>query len=488
MKKTLTCVILSILYTIVLAQGQDCAKKLESAIYLFDKEQYELAQKQFELVVIDCGEQFGGAKQYLEECTEKLNERKASLILNKSKIEFSASEESETVTITCKHCNWTYSTNYPNWISLTKAGNQLTITCDKNATDQTREGYITISSDIGNISKRIHITQIKDNLSVSYNDLRFSSNGGTQSIYVDSNINWDVDSYYYNWFDADKDGDKVRIECSPNESVDTRSGKFTIRSENGETVTVSLMQNGANVSLDIRLKSHKLEYDYGRNAQSIIVTTNYPNWTVVSSEWWCKVIKKSDRELRIEVQPNDNNYSRYATVTINAKSIHKEIHIYQEKRGGYSGLIDNYFDNLYGTNKITYFEINLYALGNYGLRLSSMMYRWKFVEVDLLNIDFQVYDQISVDWEPMIRGYLPFTGDGRCWAAYIGIGPRINFYESTWNKNENIVTTSISRSNVVFEIGTEFHWSKNDNTSSRMFIRYDGSMSLGFAFDLYEWK
>ena len=480
MKKLLLCIILSIVSIALCAQ--DCKQKVEAAKKLFDEEQYELAQKQFELVIRDCGENYGGAKKFLDECKKKILENSASLNVGKNKITFCAAGGKETVSVNSKNCTWKIG-KHPDWIEVTKSGNNLIINCDVNRTSDDRSATIGVVGDVGDLKQSIRVLQNKGVLSVSDENISFQSKGGTRTIIVESNMDWIIDSQYNSWIKTSQSGNAITVSCGENTSVDKKKGSFTIRTSNGDYKRITVEQDGAKVFLDI---PQRLNYSGNGGKTSITIKTNASDWYVsnVGTLSWCKASKRGDKELYIEVQSNPITSPRSTYVKVCVKNVYKDITITQDAKGGYAGLLDDYFDYVDGTRKISFFEINLYAFGNYGVRMSSMMYRWKFAEIDFLNMNFGIAPQLSIDWEPMVRGYLPFTSDGRCWAAYIGLGGRVNLYESSWDYETYIDNSS----SIVFETGVEYHWERSDNTSTRLFIRYDGAISLGIAFDMYKWN
>ena len=453
-------------------KAQDCEISVNDAKNYYQKNEYEKALLIIADIEKNCPNYFIEVKDIKTICEKEIGKKKASLTVGKANVEFPSSGGTEKVTIEHKNCTWTVSNNHPKWITLKNSDNQLTITCEKNTASTKRDGNITITSNVG-LTKKIHVSQEKDALNVSYDNLSFQSDGGKQTIYIESNVYWKVDSQSAYWFNAQKQGDKVTVTCNQNTASSKRSGSFTIKSDNGDSVVVTITQDAEDVYLNLTERLH-----YGSNGGSNLVKvyTNATNWSIGNvSDTWVKATKRNDSELVIEVMRNDYTTERSAYVRIRANNRNKDIYISQDKRGGLSGLSDDYFDYM-GTQKLTYFEASAYVLGQNGLRLSTLKYRWKYVEADLINLNLGIYDVTSVDWEPSIRGFLPLTGSGRCWAAYMGLGYRVHFYESD------------EQSPILLEVGTEFNWENRDDMSTRIFIRYDGGVAVGVAFDLCKWS
>lgn len=486
MKRILLCVILTMLSTFIVAQN--CEKKLKSAKEFFYNKQYELAQKQFELVVKDCGEDYGGAKKYLEDCRAILDKKNAKLDVGKTNVSFGHQGGTESVSIIA-NTSWTHGKG-PDWVKITSSNDKLTIKCEKNSSLNERNGDIYITANDGTLKKKIHIYQSKGEteIYVNKNVFDFKSNGGTDYITVNCNDSWNVSTSYEKWFKISVNGNRVSITCEPNQIAKNRSGSFLIVSSNNVSERITINQNAATTELNVPARLH---YDDDGGRQNVVVKTNATNWSATSSSYWCSVTKTNDKEMRIVIQKNSTSYPRNCSIRIHANSTYKDIYIEQEKRGDYKGVIEDYFDNLDGEKKVTYLEASAYILGSYGIRLSTFKYRWKFVEADALNLNFGIYDVISVDWEPMVRGYLPLSGNGCCWAAFLGLGARINFFEDPWKDNDEYTTynsSSTTRENIVFETGVEYNWENRENTSTRLFIRYDGNVSIGIAFGLGKWN
>ena len=205
--------------------------------------------------------------------------------------------------------------------------------------------------------------------------------------------------------------------------------------------------------------------------------------------------KKTPEELQICVESNLWK-ARNAVVQLKYAGLQKTISVNQ-KKFDYSGLSQSYFETVGGNWKTTRFFVDLYALESIGFRIGGLAKRWKFVEFSLLDFDFgyahhianqldnRHHDNLRIDWEPIVRGYLPISRQNRCWSLFVGIGAAINVVEM---EVPDIKFNFLNTHSVLLEIGAEYKWKKNDNWSSRIFYRYDGCSSIGISFDLYKWS
>lgn len=142
------------------------------------------------------------------------------------------------------------------------------------------------------------------------------------------------------------------------------------------------------------------------------------------------------------------------------------------KQIGYAALYNDYFDTHAGDWRLQWFTIDFHGATTVGDNISIMNFRWKPVEASLLNLNLDyIHDGgFSLNWEPIVRGYLPVTHDGR-WSVYTGMGAHVSLYGGSHH--------------FLFEIGAEANW--NEKYSSRMFFKYNGGVAIGMSFSIGKW-
>ncbi len=339
---------------------------------------------------------------------------------------------------------------------------------------------------------------------VNYDYLEFEGEGDENGdIRVTCNESW-VISNKNDWFKAEKDGNYINVICNENSSKSERTGKFYVLSASGtSSVTVTVKQLGIAASLAVAKENLKV----GENAKCYTVSvTSTDDWTaeVVDGENWCKVEKKNPKELEVCVEDNIGK-ERTAEVRIKIDGIEKKLTVEQGEYG-YKGIAQSYFETLGGDWKTTRFFVDLYALQSFGFRIGGLAKRWKYVEFSLLDFDVELASRnfknwrVRVDWEPMVRGYLPISRRDRCWSLFAGVGASVNLINVPLNLPKSF--TYFKENCFVFELGAEYYWSKKENVSSRIFYRLEaGPMylnglsysvpstisTIGISFDLYEW-
>lgn len=452
----------------------------------YNKGEYATALVYFKQVKENCDE-YRGVSFKIKECEDKLKEgNKPGLTVGKSKVSFDPAGGTETIKVNSGEVQWSYG-KAPEWLKLSRSKGRLVIECEGNATGEERSADITLYSGDGSnkASKKIHVTQSESVLSVSATSLSFPESGGaTYKIEVHSNDIWHVASQSDNWFNVTKTDEGVSVSCSENTYAKKREGSFSLVTSNNVSVTISITQDPSRPFLEIEETSIKVKWNIGD--RRIKVNTNIPDWRVevIQGASWCRPIKQNEDALMFEIDNNETGYPRDVKFSVNGAGLSRTITVTQGTLG-YASLYEDYFINRGGSWRITPISASIYGGGSWGLRVSGYMVRWKVVEADLLNLNASFSKSFLLSWEPMVRGYLPLQRDGLGWTAYVGVGGCVPFVDNPIK--EGVVSY---HSKVLLESGAEFNLKlkNNQTTSGRVFIRIDGTFSVGAAFDLHKWK
>ncbi len=484
MKKTLL-LLFSCLALSFCCFSQDCPVLFNSAMDLFEKGDYENARARFAQVVEHCGNggDYRGALSKIKECDEKL---KAKLEVGKRDFTFGPKGGTETVRVSSSGVSWSYG-KAPEWLSLSKSKGQLVIECEGNETGEDRSADITLYSGEGSnkVYKKIHVTQSESILSVSTTSLNFPEHGSAiYKIQVESNDSWSVSAQSDSWFNVTKTDEGVSVSCAENSYAKKREGSFSLMTSNNKSVIICIAQDPTRPFLEIDETSIKVKWNVGD--RRIKVNTNIPDWKVevIQGASWCRPIKQSEDALLFEIDNNETGYPREVKFSVSGAGLSKTITVTQGTLG-YASLYEDYFINRAGSWRITPISASIYGGGSWGVRVSGYMVRWKVVEADLLNLNASFSKSFLLSWEPMIRGYLPLQRDGLGWTAYVGVGGCVPFVDKPLNGNYYT-----EHSKLLLESGAEFNLKlKNNQTASgRVFIRIDGTFSVGASFDLHKWR
>lgn len=470
------------------SQGEECVSLYNSAMELYNKGDYSSALVFFKRVKSKCDE-YRDVSNKIKECEDNLKEgSKAGIIVGKSRVSFDPVGGTETIKVNTENASW-YFGKAPEWLKLSKSKGQLVIKCEGNDSGAERKADITLYSGEGSdkVSKRIHITQGVSILTVSSTSLSFPEHGSAiYKIRVESNDSWSISSQSDSWFNVTKTDEGVTVSCAENSYAKKREGSFCLVTSNNKSVTISITQDPSRPVFEIEETSLKFRWNEGD--RKLKINTNIPDWSVegVSTAWWCEAVKMNEQELLIKIKEyNESGHSREVEYKVCAAGMEEHITVTQRTLG-YQSLYEDYFDNMGGTWRITPVTASVYGGGSWGIRMSGLKVRWKVVELDLLNLNTS-YSKKSflLSWEPMVRGYLPLQRDGLAWTPYLGVGGCVAFIDKSL-----IESIPEKHSGVLAEAGVEFNLKlKNDNAiSSRVFIRIDGTFSVGAAFDLHKWR
>ena len=166
----------------------------------------------------------------------------ASLSVSSENLSFSSDGGTRTITIATNE-TWQIGTTTASWGHVTKSGNQLSVRIDKNTNKDPRSDWFSIKA--GNLEKKIRISQegMQSFLSVSSENLSFSSYGGSRTITVNSNKDWRVSVGTASWGHLTKYGNSLSVRVDRNKKKASRTDYFNLKADDKE-VRVNISQSG----------------------------------------------------------------------------------------------------------------------------------------------------------------------------------------------------------------------------------------------------
>lgn len=96
----------------------------------------------------------------------------------------------------------------------------------------------------------IRNTQTTTNLSVSNSELYFDASGGTKTITVTSNKNWEISVYPYSWVHLTREGNTLTLRLDKNTENRERTDFFKLKADDKEVI-INITQKGAYISAEI---------------------------------------------------------------------------------------------------------------------------------------------------------------------------------------------------------------------------------------------
>lgn len=360
------------------------------------------------------------------------------------------------------------------WIKSELTDYGARVSCVANPSKQKRSAYLKVRLAHGE-TRQVEISQAigRTTLSVPANSFTFSNYGETNNnVKVICNYDQWSASANESWVKVKKKYGGISIECLPNTVATSRSATVKIETNDAEHLVeyINVTQKEAPAYLSAEQSSYRSD-GYNRTV-NVKVNTNIPNWSysVEKGDNWTTASKSGDN-LKVNLRRNDWNSSRTSEIKLYGKGQSYTVSLYQPDRG-YAGRYNDYFDANGGEWRLSWFGMEVGVLTSVGINVSTINFRWKPVEVSLINLNIN-YNFLSgatcVGWEPIVRGFLPVSRDGK-WAAFVGMGAHVDFMDD---------------SHFLIEFGFDCQW--NYKTSSRIFFKYNGGCVLGMSYDIGKW-
>lgn len=221
------------------------------------------------------------------------------------------------------------STAPASWVSTSVNGKTLNLECGEN-TGIARNSYLILKS--GTKTLRLDITQAGKSatrLSVSTDNISFSSSGGSRSITVSTDGEWRISTETNSWGHTSINGNTITLRVDANDG-DYRTDYFVVKSGSMEK-RINISQDGS-LATYLRLSKSTIEASRSgtryNECYAVDVYTDGDNVTATTSASWIDVdVIGGDR---IEIKTSKNTGSRRtATITVKADRQSKQIKVSQ---------------------------------------------------------------------------------------------------------------------------------------------------------------
>lgn len=288
---------------------------------------------------LECGENSGIARSsylVLKSGTKTLRlditqagKSATRLDVSTSDVEFSANGGSRTIEIyTDGECQ--ISTQPESWAHANISGNSISLSVDENPGTK-RTDYFVIKS--GSYTERINISQAGKSatrLSVSTDNVSFSSSGGSRTITVSTDGEWRISTETNSWGHTSINGNTVTLRVNANNG-DSRTDYFVIKSGNIEK-RINISQDGS-LATYLRLSKNSIEASRSgtgyNECYAVDVYTDGDNVTATTSASWIDVDVVGGDRIEIETSKNTGS-RRTATITVKADRQSKTIKVSQK--------------------------------------------------------------------------------------------------------------------------------------------------------------
>lgn len=251
--------------------------------------------------------------------TVEVRQKIANISSTKNKLSFGHNSSSQIVEIDSE-ASW--SATATSWISVTPktgtAGNtEVTISVPNNASTNSRYGsvYLNIA---GNNNIEIPIEQEGVSLVASTSNVSFDSFGGTETITITSNDNWQITSIP-EWISVNTSSgngnETIQISTRGNDTTKPKHGEIIVSTTNNvASKTITVTQEAKQVEYS----DATLAYGYASSTKTISFTTN-GNWSATNDAEWISIDKTSgsgNASLAISVNENNTLEEREGHITL----------------------------------------------------------------------------------------------------------------------------------------------------------------------------
>ena len=188
---------------------------------------------------------------------------------------------------------------------------------------------------------------------VEPDSLVFEAAGGKDSISVESNIEWELESPHAVWLDAIKGFGNILVVTDENKTVKERRDTLTIHSIEDVNLKAEIVvvQKAGDVILEVDPSVVELAAS-GDEEANITIQSNI-EWTVSNKEAWLTVIPtraESDDPITegyvtIKVEPNDKTIHRTDTIRIAGDTISQDIIVIQTAKAVTLSIAEGYKDS-----------------------------------------------------------------------------------------------------------------------------------------------
>ena len=241
------------------------------------------------------------------------------LDLSTYSVEFNANGGSRTIEIyTDGECK--ISTQPESWANATISGNSISLRVNENPGTK-RSDYFVIKS--GSYEKRINISQAgktATHLNVSSDNISYSYSGGTRTITVSTDGEWQISTGTAGWGHTSISGNTITLRIDENTSSSSRTDYFVIKSGSKEK-RINISQDGKPATrLSVSTENVSFGKDGGR--RTITVSTN-GEWRigVGTASWAHTSISGNTITLRVDKNDSGDERTDYFTVVAGDKDV-----------------------------------------------------------------------------------------------------------------------------------------------------------------------
>lgn len=244
--------------------------------------------------------------------------------ISENSARFEAKGGTKTFTITASD-PWKIKSNNASWCTVKQENKLLTVTATENVELTSRSGSVVLECESKTL--RVDVSQKAADLylSLSTQELSYIASGGTKTITVTTNGNWNIGTNNFSWVHLSKNGDVLTVRIDSNPNTTGRNGSFYINAGNIEK-RVNVMQKAESFSLS--LSQQELDFDASGGTKTITVTTNH-SWSISTGMYSWGHLTQEGNTLKVRVDANPTTSSRTDWFEIESGNVTKRVNVLQ---------------------------------------------------------------------------------------------------------------------------------------------------------------
>lgn len=212
------------------------------------------------------------------------------------------------------------STAPASWVSTTIKGKTLNFDYSENL-GTVRNSYLIISS--GSKSQRINISQAgktATHINVSSDNISYSYSGGTRTITVSTDGEWQISTGTAGWGHTSISGNTITLRVDENTSSSSRTDYFVIKSGSKEK-RINISQDGKPATR-LSVSTENVSFGKDGGSRTITVSTN-GKWEigVGTASWGHTSISGNTITLRVDKNNTGDERTDYFTVVAGDKKV-----------------------------------------------------------------------------------------------------------------------------------------------------------------------
>lgn len=256
------------------------------------------------------------------------------ILLQKNEIEFSGTENTETITVTA-NCKWKAVSSEP-WLTITQQDNSFVIKAAANGSDENRIATVSVSSSgKSHTTSTLTVRQIPSSITASSEVLEFNNTAGSINVSITAETPWTA-ATSDSWINIEPSGGEsgtssILVNVSPNSSVKERTGYIVVSIGNYQRILIPVKQKGIYIEatqseLSFASTPSKLNLQIKSNTDWAV--SSVPSWITISSDKG-----NGDAVLEVSAPDNPSITDRRGTIHITNEQLGIDINVAVTQKG-----------------------------------------------------------------------------------------------------------------------------------------------------------